>query len=378
MRLLRTARATTRAITGTAARAAGGRARTTAVVATLAVVALAGCTAEASDEQPADAGEAGGEAAANDDGGTLIIYSGRNETLVEPLLTRLEEEVGVPVEVRYAGTAELAAQLLEEGTATDADLFFSQDAGALGALTGADRLAELPAEVLDRVPEHYRDADGRWVATSARARVLAYDPASAPEVAEYTGIDQVLDERYRGRIAFAPTNASFQSFVTALRIDRDEDGARQWLQDFAALDPQAYENNNAVLDAVDGGQAAIGLINHYYWFERVAEQGEDAVNARIRFLASDDPGALVNVAGVGVLEGSDMADAATAAAAFLLSDEAQQYFADETAEYPVVEGIASTVHDLAPLSGLTGFVVDLNALESLEETLALLDEVGLT
>ena len=122
----------------------------------------------------------------------------------------------------------------------------------------------------------------------------------------------------------------------------------------------------------------IGLINHYYWFERVAEQGEDAVSARIRFLDSDDPGALVNVAGVGVLEGSDMADAATAAAAFLLSDEAQQYFADETAEYPVVEGITSTVHDLAPLSGLTGFVVDLNALESLEETLALLDEVGLT
>ncbi len=365
MRRHRTTRATARPARTTAA----------AAVAALAVVALAGCAADASDEQPDDAGDGGSQAAET---GTLVIYSGRNEGLVDPLLDRLEEEVGVPVEVRYAGTAELAAQLLEEGPATDADLFFSQDAGALGALKGADRLAELPAEVLDRVPEHYRDADGRWVATSARARVLAYDPASAPEVADITGVDQILDERYRGRIGFAPTNASFQSFVTALRIDRGEDGARQWLQDFAALEPQAYDNNNAVLDAVDGGQVGIGLINHYYWFERVAEQGEDAVSARIRFLDSDDPGALVNVAGVGVLEGSDMADAATAAAAFLLSDEAQQYFADETAEYPVVEGITSTVHDLAPLSGLTGFVVDLNALESLEETLALLDEVGLT
>lgn len=359
----------------TTARTTARRPRTGSAVAGVAILAaaLAGCSAEASTEPAEPSAE---EQA--DDGQALVIYSGRSEELVEPLLDRLEEEIGVPVEVRYAGTAELAAQLLEEGDGTDADLFFSQDAGALGALKNAGRLAELGSTVLDRVPEHYRDADGQWVATSARARVLAYDPASAPEVAEATGIDEILDEAYRGRIGFAPTNASFQSFVTALRIDRGEDGARQWLTDFAALEPQAYDNNNAVLDAVDAGQVSIGLINHYYWFERVAEQGEDAVNARIRFLDSDDPGALVNVAGVGVLEGSDMADAAAAAAEFLLSDEAQQYFADETAEYPVVDGVTSTMHDLAPLSGLSGFVVDLNALESLEETLALLDEVGLT
>jgi len=336
-----------------------------AIAATLAAAALAGCGGAQSGDPASD-------------GQTLTIYSGRNEALVEPLLDRLEEEVGVPVEVRYAATAELAAQLLEEGEGTEADLFFSQDAGALGALKNADRLAELPQAVLDRVPEHYRDADGRWVATSARARVLGYDPEVAPEVAEFTGIDQVLDERYRGKLGFAPTNASFQSFVTALRVDRGDEGARQWLEDFAALDPQAFDNNIAVLDAIEAGQVSIGLINHYYWYERVAEKGEDGVAARIRFLASDDPGALVNVAGVGVLQGSDMADAAVAAAAFLLSDEAQQYFADETAEYPVVDGITSSTHDLVPLSELSGYVVDLNALDSLEETLAMLDEVGLT
>lgn len=345
-------------------------ARLTIAVATLtAALTLTACGAGESTDQPGDG---------QSDGDVLTIYSGRNENLVQPLLERLEDAVGVPVEVRYAATAELAAQLLEEGERTDADLFFSQDAGALGALKKADLLAELPQAVLDRVPEHYRDADGRWVATSARARVLGYDPAAAPEVADFTGIDQVLDEQYRGEIGFAPTNASFQSFVTALRVDRGEDGARQWLADFAALEPQAFDNNVAVLDAIEAGQVSIGLINHYYWYERVAEQGEDAVDARIRFLASDDPGALVNVAGVGVLEGSDMSAAAAAAAEFLLSDEAQQYFADETAEYPVVEGITSTEHDLAPLSELSGYVVDLNALDSLEETLALLDEVGLT
>jgi iron(III) transport system substrate-binding protein len=320
----------------------------------------------------------GEDGADEPDPDALVIYSGRNEGLVGPLLEQMEQEVGVPVEVRYAASAELAAQLLEEGEGTDADLFFSQDAGALGALAEAGMLQQLPEQVTEPVLEEYTDADDRWVATSARARVIAYDPQQAPEVAEFTSVDQVLDETYRGEIGFAPTNASFQSFVTALRVAKGEDGARQWLEDFAALDPQAYDNNIAVLDAVDAGEVSLGLINHYYWYERVAELGEDAVNAEIHFLDSDDPGALVNVAGVGVLAGTDKQDAAVAAAEFLVSDTAQQYFADETAEYPVVEGVTTTVHDLQPLSELTRSSIDLNELDSLEQTLAMLDEVGLT
>lgn len=324
-------------------------------------------------------GSGAGTADDGDDAeGTLVIYSGRNENLVEPILERLEEAVGIAVEVRYAGTSELAAQLLEEGDATDADLFFGQDAGALGALAGAGRLDPIDQEVLDLVAEDFRDADGRWVATSGRARVLAYDPAQVPDVGTITGIDQLIEPEWSGQIGFAPSNASFHAFVTALRVDRGEEGAREWLEAFAANDPQAYENNNAVLDAVDAGQVALGLINHYYWYQRAAEVGEDGVSARIHFLDNDDPGALINVAGAGIITGTDQPDAAAAAIAFLLSDEAQQYFADETAEYPVVEGIESTVFDLPPLSELQGQRIDLNELESLDETLALLDEVGLT
>ena len=329
-------------------------------------VALAGSLA-------ACGGDASGEEA-----DALVIYSGRNEALVSPILDQLEEEVGVPVEVRYAESSELAAQLLEEGDATDADLFFSQDAGALGALAKADMLAPLDESVTSLVPEDYRDDEGRWVATSARARVLAYDPAQVPEIESITAIDQILEPAYQGKIGYAPTNASFHAFVTALRVERGEDGAREWLEAFAAQQPEAFENNNAVLDAADGGQIALGLINHYYWYAKVAEEGEDAVNARIHFLDSDDPGALVNVAGVGVIAGTDQADAASAAVEFLLSDTTQQYFADETAEYPVVEGVASTEFDLEPLRELDSHQIDLNDLDSLDETLALLDEVGLT
>lgn len=335
------------------------------------LVGLAGCSPQ-DDAAETSAGAEAGE------GEALVVYSGRNENLVEPVLDQLEDAVGVPVEVRYASSSELAAQLLEEGDATEADLFFSQDAGALGALAKAGMLATLDTEVVDAVAPEYRDAEDRWVATSGRARVLAYDPAQVSDVERLTSIDQVLEPEFAGAVGYAPSNASFHAFVTALRVERGEEGAREWLEEFAAQEPVALENNNAVLDAVDSGQVALGLINHYYWFQKVDELGEDGVSARIHFLDSDDPGALVNVAGVGVLAGTDNPEAAAEAVGFLLSEETQQYFADETAEYPVVEGVTSTTFDLEPLSELQAHQIDLNDLDSLDETLALLDEVGLT
>jgi iron(III) transport system substrate-binding protein len=317
-----------------------------------------------------------GEEPLSDD--ALVIYSGRNENLVGPVLEKLKDATGAEVQVRYGSSSELAAQLLEEGENTKADLFFSQDAGALGALGKTDRLETLDAAMTGTVLDGFVDPNSHWVATSARARVIAYNPAQAPEVTDMTTVDAVLDPKYKGKIGYAPTNASFQSFVTALRVAKGEDGAKKWLEDFKANEPKAYDNNILVLDAVDSGQVGLGLINHYYWYERVAEKGPDAVKARIHFLNSDDPGALVNVAGVGILKGTNQKAAATKAVDYLLSKDGQQYFADETAEYPVVAGVESTKHDIPPLSQLKRSSVDLNSLDSLEQTLALLDEVGLT
>ena len=315
-------------------------------------------------------------ACGNDDADKLIIYSGRNEELVGGLLDQLEEEVGVEVDVRYADSAEMAAQLLEEGDATQADLFFSQDAGALGALAQEGMLTELEPAVLSKVDPKFVDSEGHWVATSARARVVVYNPELAPEVADFDEVDDVLDDEYTGEIGIAPTNASFQAFVTALRVERGEDAAKQWLEDLQDLDVQIYDNNIDILDAVDAGEISLGLINHYYWFEKVAEEGD--ITAEIHYLGSDDPGALINVAGVGIVTDTNQQTAAEKAVSYLLSDEAQQYFADTTAEYPVVEGITSTEHDIVPLEQVRGDRIDLNSLASLEQTLALLEEVGLT
>ncbi len=307
----------------------------------------------------------------------LVVYSGRNKNLVDPILRRFAEERDVKVFVRYGGTAELAAQLLEEGDRSPADVFFAQDAGALGAVAKAGAFAELPPSTLDRVDERFRARDGRWVGVSGRARVLAYDSEQVRRDQLPDSVLELTAPRWRGKVGFAPSNASFQAFVTGMRELIGDERTRAWLEAMKANDIQAYDNNVQVLDAVDGGEVELGLINHYYWFEKAAERGEDDVRARIEFLGHEDPGALVNVAGAGVLAGTDRADEARELVDYLLSEQAQRYFADTTKEYPLVAGVPP-VDGLPPLESLDAPEIDLADLDTLQETLQMLEEVGLT
>ena len=307
-------------------------------------------------------------------GGTLVLYSGRNQDLVGPLLEQFTAETGVQVEFRGGDSGELAAQILTEGDASPADVFFSQDAGALGAVTKAGLLAALPSETLARVPVAYAADDGTWAGVSGRARVIVYNPTLAPNPPDT--IDGLLDPQWKGQIGYAPTNASWQAFVTGLRVLRGEDGARQWLTAFAAQEPQAYERNGAVRDAVNSGEIALGLVNHYYLYEKIAADGAAAVTAQNRFMAAGDPGGLLNVAGVGVLKSAANAEQAQVFVDYLLSDAGQEYFAAKTKEYPLVQGVAAAA-EVPPLADLSPPQIDLSDLASLEQTQQLLSEVGL-
>ncbi|PRC47270.1 iron ABC transporter substrate-binding protein, partial [Mycobacterium sp. ITM-2017-0098] len=235
-----------------------------------------------------------------------------------------------------AGSGELAAQLITEGDKSPADVFLSQDAGALGAVSKAGLLAPINAETLAAVPSQYSASDGTWVGVSGRARVIVYNPTLAPTPPDT--IDGLLAPEWKGKIGFAPSNASWQAFVTGLRVVRGDAGAEQWLRAFKAQDPQAFENNVAVRDAVDSGQIPLGLVNHYYLYELIQSKGADTVVARNKFMAAGDPGGLVNVAGVGVLKAAPNADGAQQFASYLVGESAQKYFAEETAEYPLVAG----------------------------------------
>ena len=304
----------------------------------------------------------------------LTVYSGREEELVAPLLEQFTEETGIDVEVRYGDSAELAATIAEEGENSPADVFFAQDPGSLGSVDA--QLAELPAETLERVDQQFRDADGRWVGTSGRSRVIAYNTDELSEDDVPDSVFDLTDPRWKGRIGIAPTNASFQAFVTAMRLSKGDEATRQWLVDLKKNDPKEYEKNVLIVEAVAAGEVDLGLVNHYYLYVVKEEQPDAPVDNH--FLEAGDPGALVSVAGAGMLASSDQTDDAEQFVDFLLSDAGQRFYVDEAeeAEYPLVDGIDAK-EGLPPLDELTGPDVELTAFGAeLESTIELLRETG--
>jgi iron(III) transport system substrate-binding protein len=313
-------------------------------------------------------------ACSSDGSDTLTVYSGREQSLVQPLLERFAEEEGVAIEVRYGDTAELAATVLEEGDSSPADVFFAQDAGALGALDAEGMFTPLPDDVLGKVDERFRAPDGTWVGFSGRARVVAY----STERLEASDLpDSILDftePEWQGRIGWAPTNASFQSFVTELRQVEGEDGARAWLEGIQANDPVSYESNIPAELGIADGEVDVAFVNHYYLYVLREEEGED-FPVENGFMAPGDPGSLVNVAGGGILTTSDSAADAEAFMRFMLDVEAQEYFASETFEYPLADDVPAEP-ELRPLSEIVPPDAPLSDLSDLPGTLDLLQETG--
>ena len=304
------------------------------------------------------------------DDSALVIYAGRSEALIQPLIDQYISESGVEVEVRYAGSAELAAQILEEGQNSPADVFFAQDAGALGAVSKAGFLRTLDSNILSLVPSEYAARDGSWIGVSGRVRVLNYNPERVTDLP--TTIFDLANPQYKGRIGFAPTNASFQAFVTAMRVLEGEEKTLEWLK---ALKENgvAYEKNSAILEAVETGQVDMGLINHYYWYARAKEVGKDNMTSLLMQFEGADVGNLRNVAGVGIVSEDPKAKAFVE---FLLSETAQQYFVTQTFEYPMIAGV-QPYEGLIPLNDIPAPDFDLNDLEALEATLELIRQAGL-
>ncbi len=314
------------------------------------------------------AGDGGAE-----DARSLTLYSGRSEELVGPLYDRFERTTGIRVEARYGDSAELAATIGEEGPGSPAEAFFAQDAGALGAVAAEGRLQPLPRELLRRVDARFRDPGGRWVGVSGRARVVAYDkrelrPAELPD-----SILAFTEPRWRGRIGLAPTNASFQAFVSAMRLSIGDARTRAWLEGIERNRPVLLENNIQTLEAIAREEVEVGFVNHYYLHELRAERPDLPVENH--FTRPRDPGSLVNVSGIGLLDDSPEA---RRFAEFLLDVEGQRYFATDTEEYPLLPGVRPD-EALRPLAEIQGPDVRLGQLGAmLPSTVELIREAGLT
>lgn len=339
---------------------------------------LAACQSEGSSTGPDP--EADPEAVGGDENAALIIYSGRSESLVQPIIDRFAAETGINIQVRYGSTAELAGVLLEEGQNSPADLFYAQDPGGLGAVQAAGLLALLPPETLDKVPGRFAADDGTWVGVSGRARTVVYNTNIITDPATQLPDDLwgFTDPEWNGRIGWAPANGSFQAMVTAMRAVWGDQKTRDWLQGIQANNPKVYPKNTPIVEAAANGEIDVGFVNHYYLYRFLSEQG-DAFPARNYFLPGGGPGSLIMVSGAGILKGADHPENAQKFIEFLLSPEGQQYFADETFEYPVVEGIQSSVTpsladldklavnislaDMADLAGTQDMLIELGIIE---------------
>lgn len=326
-------------------------------IATVTATALSGCAKESTPPT--------GEQ-------SITVYSGRSEDLISSLLEQFTAETGIGVEVRYSDSASLAAQILEEGENVQADVFFSQDAGALGAVSEAGAFKKLNDDITGLVEAQYRSANSTWVGVSGRSRVFSYDPRQITELELPKSIFDLADARWKGKIGIAPTNASFQSAVTAMRVLKGEAQTLAWLK---AMKTNAvlFEKNAQILEAVEAGQISAGLLNHYYWFERATEVGADKMTSKLAWFETGDVGNLINVAGAGALTDKPEAQIFIK---WLLGKSAQTFFVEKTAEYSLT-GIPAQAN-LPALSDLPAVKIDLSQLAPLAATLELIRDAGLT
>jgi iron(III) transport system substrate-binding protein len=308
----------------------------------------------------------------SDDAGELVIYSGRSESLVDPLIKKFEEATGIDAKVNYAGTGALAATLLEEGDRSPADVFFAQDPGGLGSII--DLVAPLSDDLIGRVPDWARSPDNLWVGVSGRARTVVYNTDKlSPEDLPDT-LDGFTDPEWKGRIGWAPTNGSFQAMVTGMRLIWGEDRTRDWLEGIVANEPRVYAKNTPTVAATGAGEVEVGFVNHYYLHRFLAEEGEGFA-ARNYFLPGGGPGSAVLVTGVAILKSADNTTQAEQFLDYLLNAETQKYFAEETYEYPLIDGVAHA--ELLPeLADLKTPDIDVSDLGDLAVTQDLLREVG--
>ena len=327
---------------------------------------------EVTREVPVEVTRVTTDPASAGDPGKLVIYSGRSESLVDPIIQQFKGATGIDVQVKYAGTAALAATLLEEGKNSPADVFYAQDPGGLAAVSQI--MTVLPTDILELAPEWARSEEGRWLGITGRARVVVYGTDNLTEQDLPNDLWGFTEPEWKGRVGWAPTNGSFQAMVTALRVGWGEERTEAWLRAMIDNDVTHYPKNTPQVAAAAAGEIDVGLVNHYYLYRFLAEEGED-FPARNAHLRAGGPGSIVLVSGAGILETADNPENAEAFIRFLLSSVGQQYFAGQTFEYPMVDGVRPSIL-LTPLDEIAQPEITLPDLADLAGTQELLQKVG--
>jgi len=297
-----------------------------------------------------------------DDGPSIVVYNAQHEQLLEEIAPKFTDKTGIEVELRNGSDPELAAQLMQEGDASPADVFLTENSPAMSAVEGAGLFAPLDEAAVEPIPAQYRPESGDWTGFVARSTVLVYNTSMVDEADLPDSIMDLADPEYAGMISFSPTGADFQAIVAAVLDLEGEEATQEWLDGLEA-NGTTYDGNNVVLESVNAGESAIGIIYHYYWYRDQAEAGDNSDNTELYYFGNQDPGAFLSISGAGVLAASDNPDEAQQFVAYLTSEEGQQALADSYAlEYPLNPAVTlgPPVKPLAELDPPTVAISDLD------------------
>jgi iron(III) transport system substrate-binding protein len=309
-------------------------------------------------------------------GATLTLYNGQHEQTTAALVAAFEKHTGITVNVRTGDEAELADEIMQEGSSSPADVFYTENTPVLEELREKGLLAPVSPSTLAAVPSRYDSVQGDWVGVSARVSVLVYNTSQISSSQLPSSILELSEPKWKGKVGFAPSETDFQPLITTIIKFDGLATAERWLKGLQA-NSKLYPDNETVVAQVNNGESAVGLINHYYWFRLRAELGAGAMHSALHYYAAGDPGDLIDVSGAAVLSSSSHQADAQKLLAFLVSREGQEAIShSHSYEYPLRPGVAPAP-GLRPFAQLKPVPMTPAELGNGHQALALEQKLGL-
>jgi iron(III) transport system substrate-binding protein len=316
-----------------------------------------------------------GSAATAGEKATLTLYNAQHEDLMKLMVEDFTKQTGIKVNMRNGEDFELGNQLVQEGAASPADVFVTENSPAMSLVDSKGLFAKVEDATLAQVPAKFAPADKGWVGFAARSTVFAYNPTQLKEADLPASIMDLSKPGWKGKVGISPAGADFQAIVSAVLALEGEPATAAWLKGLKE-NVKVYSGNSAVMKAVNAGEVQSGVIYHYYWHKDQAESGANSKNVKQLFFDKEDPGAFLSVSGAGVIKSSKNQAEAQQLVRYLNGPAGQKVLADSKAlEYPIGNGAVAN-KALKPLSELSPPTVDLATLNG-PKVVALMQTAGL-